>query len=388
VNPEAGVVCVDPCDSTADVNTPLTADTFAAGGTLRVNSALLGLTNPVTIALPNSKGKTESKLVSKATCTTQSTSIRATDLIDLAGYAVTVTADNDAATATPSDPAASTDNGVLTIPAGPVNSILGSTIGSPVSCDAAANPYPSEEGSASALSALNAQTNVTALGGLLDWALTLASVATQPVTQDITNEIVNDQREAAASTANAIGTAQLLKIPGVIGSGLVQLDAFSYGASVRGAAGVPSAAPSITSPTFTVRVFDNNTALGATCNGVVATGITASRSGSYCVVTINPAANGFIGRDITLSHNFTQLLGLNVVNLSYATTISILPSTKTDADGEEGPNGERRWSAEYTPIAVSASLEADVLGVDIIDADVDFNLGQVSAKACAGAACS
>jgi hypothetical protein len=75
------------------------------------------------------------------------------------------------------------------------------------------------------------------------------------------------------------------------------------------------------------------------------------------------------------------------VSLAYTTTIDILPPAKTDADGEIGPNGERRWTAEYTPIAVSASLDSSVLGISLIDVDVDFNLGQVSAKACAGATC-
>ncbi|MGH2760404.1 MAG: hypothetical protein ACRDKJ_12705, partial [Actinomycetota bacterium] len=112
-----------------------------------------------------------------------------------------------------------------------------------------------------------------------------------------------------------------------------------------------------------------------------------SHSGGYCIVSVDPTAAGFIGRTIDVTHNFTQLLGLNLINLSYTVHVDILPAAKSPIAGVVGPNGERRWSAEYTPIVVSASLDASVLGIPLIDADVDLNLGTVRAEACAGATC-
>jgi prepilin-type N-terminal cleavage/methylation domain-containing protein len=388
VNAEGGIVCQQPCDDTTTDNiTPLKGDSLASGGALTVKSSLLGLSAPLNITLPNSRGSSRFRLVSDASCTTHSASIRATDLVDLPGYTASATADNDAASNTPSDPAADTDTGILAIPGGSLSTLLGATLSSPVSCDATTDPLPQENGEASALSALNAQTNVVALGGLLNWLLTIANVDADPVTQEIAHENVGGQREIAVSAQNALGTSQLLKIPGLIGDGLVQLNAFTYGASVRGAANTPSAPPAITAPSFSIRIFDNGNKLGAGCATAIGTGITATRSGSYCVVTITPNTAGFAGKTITLTHNFTQLLGLNIVNLAYTTTIDLLPSAKSAAAGVEGPNGERRWNAEFTPLAVSASLDASVLGVSLIDVDVDLNLGAVEAKACAGATC-
>jgi hypothetical protein len=75
------------------------------------------------------------------------------------------------------------------------------------------------------------------------------------------------------------------------------------------------------------------------------------------------------------------------VNLSYSLKLDILPPAKSPVDGVTGPNGERRWSAEYTPISVSAHLGATLLGTSLIDADVDLNFGTVRAEACAGPTC-
>jgi hypothetical protein len=136
----------------------------------------------------------------------------------------------------------------------------------------------------------------------------------------------------------------------------------------------------VTAPTIALRVYDNANHLpnGTTCT---------SHSGGYCLVSVNPSAAGFSGLSIDVTNNFTQLLGLNVVNLGYTTSVDVLPPTKSPAAGVTGPNGERRWSAEYTPIAINAHLTASILGVSIIDATVDLNLGTVKAEACAGVTC-
>lgn len=362
--------------------TPLNSKSFASGGSLSIASSLLGLGGvPLLVNLPTTDGTSTFRAVSNTNCTTRSANLEVANLVNHDGYSVSVTADDDTRTPTSSTPSPQSSTGVLTIPAGPVNTMLGASIGSPIACEASVNPLGHELGTASALTALNAQTNVTALGGLLNWLLTLASVQTLPLTQSIEHEVVAEQREAHSSASAAAGLVNVLKIPGVINDGLVQVDALSYGASVRAAEGTPSAAPSVTAPTINLKVFDNGNLLpdGSICT---------NHSGGYCNVSVNPAAAGFTGLSIDVTRNFTQLLGLNVINLSYTTSVDILPPSKSPIAGETGPNGERRWSAEYTPVTVTASLDASILGTPIIDADVDLNLGTVLAEGCAGTTCT
>jgi hypothetical protein len=372
--------------------TPLTAKTASTGGSITVKpSTLLGLSAPLAVTLPTSKGSSTFRAVSTTNCTTKSAAVNVLDVVDMPGYSVTVTADDDSRTATPVAPPNQSSTGVLSIPAGPAGSLLGNVITSPVACEANLNALGHELGTGSAAGTVAAQTNITALSGLLNWALTLASVQTLPVTQQIDHEIVAGKRESFAQTSGGVGLVNVLKIPGVIPDGLVRVDGITYGASVRAAEGTPSAAPTITSPTFTVRIFDTGSKLGAACSTGLSLGpgITASRSNPYCVFTVNPAAAGFTGVSIPISLTaFTQVLGLNVVNLSFTTQVDILPSAKSPPAGVIGANGEYRWSGEYNPIAVSASLDASILGVPIIDADVDLNLGSVLAESCAGATCS
>lgn len=388
---ESGVVGAGPgASGGTDTSglTPLRATTLATGGALKITSGLLGLSNPLSVTLPTTTGISTFRAVSDATCAATSATLQALDIVDLKGSSVTAEADDDARTAKPSDPPAETSAGNISIGANAVGNILGASIASPVSCDATAIPLPSEVGTGSALGAnLNAQTTVTALGGLLNWLLTIADVQTLPVGQTITHESVAGQREVAAQATGSVGLVQVLKIPSIFSNGLVQVDGLSFGASVRGAAGTPSAAPTVTTPNFTVRVFDNGNKLGASCTGITGAGISASRSGSYCNVTVNTAANGYIGGNITVSHSFTELVGVDIVNLIYTITIDLLPPAKSPVDGVVGANGERRWSAEHTPIAVSATLDSNVLGVSIIDSDVDLNLGSVKSTACAEATC-
>lgn len=362
-----------------DSTTPLTGDSFASGGTLTISSALLGLNNPLNVTLPTSTGNSRFRAVSSMNCTSKSAAINALDLVDLSGEPVTVAADDDSRTATPSDPPSQSKTAALDIPSGVVQNLMGSLVQSPVACEADVEDYGHELGTASPLATpVTAQTNVLGLGGLLNWLLTIANVQTAAVSQQIDHEIVSDQREAYSRAAAATGAVNILKLPSAgITDGLVQLDALSYAASVRAADGTPSAAPSITSPALTLKIYDNGNKISG-CT---------SRSGGYCNLTVNPAASGFTGVTYTVSHNFTQLLGLNIINISYTTAVSILPPTKSPVAGETGANGEKRWTAEYTPVAVSSSLDASVLGTSLIDVDVDMTLGTVSAKACAGSTC-
>jgi hypothetical protein len=290
-----------------------------------------------------------------------------------------VTADDDSRTAIPPNPSSQSKNGVLSIPAGPVAALLGSVVNSPVSCEANIIDLGHELGTGSVAGTVTAQKNILGLGGLLNWLLTLASVETLPVTQQIDHEIVAGHREAHSQAALGAGLVSVLKLPAAgISDGLVRIDGLSYGASVRASEATPSAPPSVSSPTINLRIYDNANKLSG-CT---------SRTSGYCVISVDPGAAGFNGLTFDVTHNFTQLLGLNVINLSYTTHVAILPPIKDPIAGTTGANGERRWSAEYTPLTISASLNASVLGVPLIDADVDLNLGTVRAQACEGVTCT
>jgi hypothetical protein len=250
-----------------------------------------------------------------------------------------------------------------------------------VNCSAAATPLPTETGTASALS-INAGKSIGLLG-----LLNLANIQAAPVTQSVTHETVSGTREILASASGSVTSARVLSLP-LIGSGLVSVDALSYGASVRGSEGTPSAAPQITATSaLTVRVYDpvpllGSGQLGANCaTGLsLGPGITASRQGlltaSYCRYVVNPNAAGFTGVSIPVNSGLAGVLTFNA-------TIDILAPQKTAIAGVTGENGEKRWSAEYTPIDISASM--DILGLG--EVNVDLDLGSVTTEACAGATC-
>ncbi len=359
---------------------PLTAQTFASGGSLKVNSSLLGLLGtPVEVGLPTTRGDSSFRIVSNTNCTTSSARIAALNLLDLPGYSAAAAADDDSRTATPSNPAPESESGVLTIPGGAVLNLLGPVINSPVSCEAEADGFAHEEGTGSALSVLNAVGSAGVLG-----VLNLANLSTSPVTQEITHETVNNQREVAASAGGSFGQIRLLQLT-ALSQGLVQFDSINFGATVRGADGTPSAAPMVTASDFTLRVHNSGNTAGTPCAGGSIAGISATQSGSYCVITVDLENAGFPGLSIDITRSFGIPL---VASLSSAIKVDILPIAKSPIAGVAGPNGERRWSAEYTPISVSASLDAStLLGIQLIDADVDLKLGGVRAEACAGATC-
>jgi hypothetical protein len=207
-------------------------------------------------------------------------------------------------------------------------------------------------------------------------------VQTAAYQQEIDHQTVSSQREVLATSRATVGTVNVLAIPGVFTDGLVRIDALDYSASVRTAAGTPSSGPSVSAPTINLRVYDTASEVSG-CT---------SRSGGYCIISIDPSTAGFTGRTISLEHNVLQNLGLT--NLEYETHINILPPAKDPAAGIEGPNGERRWSAEYTPISISSRLRTSVtvnplLGINVLltDTKVDVSLGSVTARGCAGSTC-
>jgi hypothetical protein len=214
--------------------------------------------------------------------------------------------------------------------------------------------------------------------GLPSNLLTAVGIQTLPAYQEIDHQLVSGKREVLAGATGAMGLVHVLKIPAVIPDGLVRVDGLSYGASVRAAAGTPSAGPTVAAPTINFRVYDAGNALpdGSVCQ---------SHSGGYCVVSVNPAAGGFTG----LSIDVENTVAVGLTNLSYETHVDVLPPAMSPPAGVVGANGERRWTAEYTPMSISSRLKVDLVVPDVLltDTEVTLNLGTVKADACAGVTC-
>jgi prepilin-type N-terminal cleavage/methylation domain-containing protein len=385
-----------------DTLTPLSGQTNVEAGSASVKLGLGNLgslinavlpTDPVTVKLPTSTGKSDFRAVSSVNCTARSTSLQGANNT-YGGHPVSVTADDDSQTDTPSNPPAqswSASDGI-TGTDDVANLVVETAFTSPVSCGATAEDrdlapptddgLAYEKGTGSGPGSLNLIGDLTG-AGLPSNVLTALSLAPQPVSQEIDHTTVGGQREVVSTATSGQGAVHVLKIPSVFSEGLVRIDAVSYGASVHGPEGTPTTAPSVTAPNpLALRVYDPNNAL-TTCS---------SRSGGYCVVNINPLAEGFTGVNIQQTGTLLQNLGLT--KLTYSVDVNALPPSKDPLDGVVGPTGERRWSAEYTPLTVSARLTVEVtvdvllnIKVVLLDSKVDLDLGKVSATACAGVTC-
>lgn len=396
INPE-GIV------TTGDI-TPLKTDSFVSGGTVTVKSdtgVLTGLVpavlpeTPESITLPNSTGASTYRAVSTTSCTTRSTALSGAGTTIYGGEPVSVTADDDAQTTAETNPAPQTYSSIPPVTVGGVDAIsdllLQATVSSPVSCQATAEDndgatptddgYPYEAGSASSPGTLELVQSLTGLGlALPSTSLTAVSVAPQPISQSIDDQLVSGSRETLASAQGSIGTVNILKLPGVFADGLVRVDGLTYGVAVRGAAGTPSAAPTVTSPTINMRIYD--------VDSQIPNGSCASRTGGYCVISVNPAAVGFTGAAFDVSTS----VNVGLTQLIYEIHVNLHPPAKDTVDGVVGPNGEKRWSAEYTPISVSARLRASLtvplVGSAVLsDTTADVTLGSAKAEACAGVTC-
>jgi len=114
-----------------------------------------------------------------------------------------------------------------------------------------------------------------------------------------------------------------------------------------------------------------------------------SRSGGYCVVVVDPTADGFAGFSRSLDSSELQNLGLTT--LTYQIDVNALPPSQDPLNGVTGLNGETTWQAQYTAVSVSVRLkiEVDALLTTVLltDSQVDLTLGTVSAYACRGIPC-
>jgi hypothetical protein len=114
--------------------------------------------------------------------------------------------------------------------------------------------------------------------------------------------------------------------------------------------------------------------------------VCTGRSGSYCRITVNPS----VGVTAEVSGSFAANLGLTTV--AYSTEVKALPPTVDGLAGTTGPNGEKRWTAEYTAVSISTHLTITLSipplePVKLQESAVDLRLASVGAHACAGQTC-
>lgn len=383
--------------------TPMTADASAASVTGAVKSArgdLATLTNavlpanPVLLTQPTSQGRTTFRALSTVDCASTSTFLQggATH----GRHPAVAFADDDSRTDAEENPPDTSWSG------SPPDSIGGGTdvddlvvetsFASSVSCHASALPpvgapppeddrLPHERGTGSGPTTLTMTEDLTG-AGLPSSLLTILEAPNPTITQDIDHALVSGTREIwAASTVNNGGATRVMVIPGVMEQGLVRVDPFSYDASLAASPLTPSRAPDVNvSAPIQLQVFDPAAAIPS-CT---------SRSGSYCNLTIDPLAAGFTGRNVDVSGSVLANGGLT--NVGFKVTVQALPPNVGPAAGTLGPDGERRWVADYVPLAVTTELTIDVtvLGagtVTLVRSTADLGFGQVSVDGCAGAVC-
>jgi prepilin-type N-terminal cleavage/methylation domain-containing protein len=391
---ESGLVSTTAGSTTT---TPLTAKAQSTGPSLSLKSARGDIasntnaelpTDAVTVALPTTSGKTTFRAISDINCSATSATFTGTNTYG--GHSVTVTADDDGRTATSSQPTSQSWSGSDSINnADDVDGLIAeSTVASPVSCAATTadqdgqlptdDTFPYEKGTASALGTLNATEDVSGMG-LPSSTLTAASIVTAPISQELDRHVVSGNGELLSNTTVAHGTVHVMKLPSVFSEGLVRVDGITYGASARGAVGTPSAAPAVTAPTINLRVYD----VGGEVSGC------SNHDNNYCVLAINPSANGFAGRVIDFEHSIVPNGGQT--RLEYQVHVDVQPPVKDALAGVIGPNGEKRWTAAYTPISISTRLRIfyNNAGTEVLVTDTasDLSLGSVRAEACAGVTC-
>jgi prepilin-type N-terminal cleavage/methylation domain-containing protein len=362
---------------------PQTSSTSSSGGSATVSNGLILPATPVTVSLPTTSGSSSHKSVSTTNCTGNATSISGLTNT-YGGNSVSVTADDDAQSPTPSSPAPqqwSTSNSV-----GGATDLEGLLVGAPItssgSCTAIASDHdgqpptddglPYERGTSPAAVSMNLTTGLTGAGLPSNPVLTALSVSPHTVTQEIDHQDVNGSREVLSTASSGQGPLKVLMIPGVFDQGLASFDAMSYTAAVRSAEGLPSSPPTVTAPsTIVLHIFDP-LPRQLTCT---------TRTGDYCNINVDP----HVGVSKRRSGSVTRSL----TTLTYDVQIDVLPPAADPANGVDGPNGERRWSAQYIPISLTARLTVRVGALPIVLTDtlVHVDFGSVSASACAGVTC-
>lgn len=358
------------------------------GKTAPVEHAVLP-TDPVIGRLPTSSGRSETRAVSELNCTGGSTFLQH-GATTLGKHNVSVTVDDDASPTSPY-PEASQDAWAGSPPdlitgGGLIDTVvLEPAIASPISCLADAvytDGYPYEIGMGSGSATLTFTEDITGTGVGTN-SLTVASVHSPTVTQSIDHDVSGTVRDILSSAQGSVGTVEVMQLAGLIPEGLIHVDAFTYQATVTSTDPTTTPpAPAVTVPGgITVKLFDPT---------MVVTGCT-SRSGAYCVIAFDPAS-GFSGMSKTISGTLTTNLGLT--KITYTASLEAFPPTASTANGVVGPNGEKRWSADYTALSLSAALEVELTlnpltgeKVTLTDSEVDLQLAKLAIDACSGVSC-
>lgn len=382
------------------VLTPMSATASSAGltadvavGVGNLNTGLNALLPPDSVVLRHAttSGSTRFRAISKIDCSARSLFLQDPTGATYGGPPVVVSADDDSRTLTPSDPPDDTSSGPTPVSAGDETTRLlaEAAVSGSASCSATAadadgvdpvdDGLPYEHGTASSGSQVNLVQDITGAGLSTD-VLTLLRTGAQSADQEIDHIIPGTNRELHASARGEVGATKAMVISTLMPDGLVSVEPFTYEASLAASPETPSQAPSITSDLLTIKVFDPSSAV---------TGCT-SRSGSYCVITVDPLSAAFDGLSVQLAGSLSANLGLT--DIGFTIDVEALEPSADGPAGVPGPNGETRWQANYVPLSVSTTLAIDVdtllLGtIRLIDAAANVNFGDVGVTGCAGLTC-
>ena len=227
-------------------------------------------------------------------------------------------------------------------------------------------PYTS---STSSLGSLALQSTVPA-GGVLpsfpvtEAAWTSALAATSTVDASGAN---GSQTGLTSTTSVSIPTIKLLgfSVAGFDASGgAVGVTAGTFSATAP--AGVGAAAPS-TSGTLSFTIYDPLSQVSG-CS---------SRSGTSCIINVDPGANGFSGRTITANVTLSvSALGIEVARISLATTITVPAQTKTQTSS----SGTTTYSKVVYPmprISTAMTVQAP-MGIVLASINDTVDLGQLA----------
>ncbi|HVE90935.1 MAG TPA: hypothetical protein VNE62_01355 [Actinomycetota bacterium] len=391
------------------ITVPMSATAAALGGSASVRLASGSLAQalnanatsagPVIIGMPETNGAIKHRVTSNVSCAGKSSYLQGSGNTYGEERPVVASADDDPSS-TSQVPDEKTDSW-SGLPATQITQlddvdlmIAQSSISSPVSCLADASnavgdgspapddALPYESGTGGGPSNLTAVQNIGA-AGLTAQSMDVLALGSPSVSQSIDSNTVSASREILSRASGTAGATTFMRIAGVLPGGLVSADAFSYSAATTAGEGTPSAAPSVSVPSgIVLRLHDPLAALPA--------GACDSRVGATCNKTISPSAAGFAGYSQTLSGSIVS--GLTTLRFEY--TVDAFTPAKDSLNGVVGPNGERRWTAQYTAMSIRARLSIDVSpglglpGVTVTDSIVDMTMGSISATGCAGVTCA
>lgn len=316
-------------------------------------------------------------------------------------------ADGDPTTGSPSE-GPNTGTKSYAEPAKPPNGVTDSYLVEPdvrstLACSATApSPVngPASSGSAKLDSTMTMSADVTNLGlgtGAVMLMQAAGARSDSTVTHSGSTQTDRQVNLGATSTLTSLSVLPVTVLGLAATSGFVNVQPFALMAGASANATTPSMPPTLSTGTgLSVSVFDPAFALGTSstpgspCQGRLA-------ADPYCRIVISPtfktpSGSDFTGLTIDTSQNMCPDLGTCAYSYSFSTHIEF--QTRKIVNGAPTPDGNL-YEASYAPMTASTRLILRLLDVSdplkptyvpYFDAQVQIDLGSITARACYGLA--